>query len=340
MKLGISPTVQRLPRRGRRGNLDLNFAEQRHAQPCALFGAEDCDVIVIVGCIVVIGAVLGGFTMAGGHMHSLIHPSEIVTIGGASLGALIVMSPKKVLIDLFKGMLQTIKGSPFNKAMYADLFRLMYDLLRTARREGLLGLEVHVSHPHDSTIFNKYPRDRQEPSRHRLHLQRPDAAGRRHRPQGAAAGAVRRRPQGASRKSITCRCSALQKTADAPAGLRHRRGRARHRHHDGSHRRPRRGDRPQGRRRAGRHVPRHSAVLRLLRAAGRPHGADGHRRDRRSSSTIATIIIGFANELPPKVAIDQARRGVGTEMRPTREELEEMFKEVDAIVAGTVTSDR
>ena len=46
--------------------------------------------------------------------------------------------------------------------------------------------------------------------------------------------------------------------------------------------------------------------------------------------TIATIIIGFANELPPKVAIDQARRGVGTEVRPTREELEEMFKEVDA----------
>ena len=46
--------------------------------------------------------------------------------------------------------------------------------------------------------------------------------------------------------------------------------------------------------------------------------------------TIATIIIGFANELPPKVAIDQARRGVGTETRPTREELEEIFKEVDA----------
>ena len=47
-------------------------------------------------------------------------------------------------------------------------------------------------------------------------------------------------------------------------------------------------------------------------------------------NTIASIIIGFANELPPKVAIDQARRGAGSEVRPTREELEEMFKEVDA----------
>src|SRR5687768_13386157 len=115
-------------------------------------------MIVIAGCMVVIGAVLAGFTWAGGSIGALIHPSEIVTIGGASFGALIVMSPKKVLIDLFKGILQAIKGSPFNKAMYADLFRLMYDLLRTARREGLLGLEVHVSHPHDSSIFTKYPR--------------------------------------------------------------------------------------------------------------------------------------------------------------------------------------
>jgi len=46
--------------------------------------------------------------------------------------------------------------------------------------------------------------------------------------------------------------------------------------------------------------------------------------------TIATIITGFANDLPPKVAIDQARRGVSSENRPTREELEAIFQEVDA----------
>ena len=74
-------------------------------------------MVTIVGFIVVLGSVLGGFTMAGGHVGALIHPSEIVTIGGASLGALIVMSPKKVLIDLFKGIIQAIKGSPFTKAM-------------------------------------------------------------------------------------------------------------------------------------------------------------------------------------------------------------------------------
>lgn len=81
-------------------------------------------MIVIVGCIVVIGAVLGGFTWAGGHVGALIHPSEILTIGGASLGALIMMSSKKVLVDLSRGILATIKGSPYDRALYTELFCL------------------------------------------------------------------------------------------------------------------------------------------------------------------------------------------------------------------------
>ncbi|MFN9953669.1 MAG: motility-associated protein, partial [bacterium] len=50
-------------------------------------------MVTIVGFLIVVGSVLGGFMMAGGHVGALIHPSEIVTIGGAALGALVVMSP-------------------------------------------------------------------------------------------------------------------------------------------------------------------------------------------------------------------------------------------------------
>ncbi|MBM3998630.1 MAG: flagellar motor stator protein MotA [Planctomycetes bacterium] len=114
-------------------------------------------MIVIVGFIVVLASVLGGFAMAGGHMHALVHPSELVTIGGAALGALIVMSPKKVLIDLVKGVLQTLKGAPFNKKAYVELFKVMYELMSEARRNGMLALESHLSNPHESNIFSKYP---------------------------------------------------------------------------------------------------------------------------------------------------------------------------------------
>ena len=66
-------------------------------------------MFVILGIIIVIGSVLTGFSMAGGHMHSLVHPSEIVTIGGAALGAMICSSPPKVMKDLMHGILATLK---------------------------------------------------------------------------------------------------------------------------------------------------------------------------------------------------------------------------------------
>jgi chemotaxis protein MotA len=115
-------------------------------------------MLVIVGCIVVIGAVLAGFTWAGGHVGALIHPSEVVTIGGAAMGALIIMSSKKILTDLVKGVIQTLKGSPYNKDLYKDLFRVCYDLLRVARRDGLIALEAHVNDPHHSSVISKYQR--------------------------------------------------------------------------------------------------------------------------------------------------------------------------------------
>jgi chemotaxis protein MotA len=96
--------------------------------------------------------------MAGGHMGALLHLSEFVTIGGASLGALIIMSPLKVMKDLMRAVLQLIKGSPYNKKAYLELFELTYTLSRMVRKDGLLALESHITNPHGSDLFQKYPR--------------------------------------------------------------------------------------------------------------------------------------------------------------------------------------
>jgi chemotaxis protein MotA len=114
--------------------------------------------MVVVGIIIVLSAVLIGFTMAGGHVGALIHPSEFITIGGAAFGALVVMSPKKVLVDLFKAVLQLLKGSPYNKATYVELFKLLYVLAKLVRRDGMLALEAHISAPKESPIFARYPK--------------------------------------------------------------------------------------------------------------------------------------------------------------------------------------
>lgn len=114
-------------------------------------------MLTIIGFIVVVGSVLGGFAMAGGHVGALIHPSELLTIGGSALGALIVMSPMHVLKDLLRGIVSTFKGNPFSQSAYEELFKLLYQLFRKARRDGLLALEPHISNPHESVIFKRYP---------------------------------------------------------------------------------------------------------------------------------------------------------------------------------------
>ena len=113
---------------------------------------------VFFGCAFVIGSILLGFTMAGGKVAALIHLSEFITIGGASIGAMFIMSPKKVLIDLMHGLMQFVKGSPFNKSAYSELLGLFNTLAKMIRRDGLLSLDSHLGDPKGSAIFQKYPR--------------------------------------------------------------------------------------------------------------------------------------------------------------------------------------
>jgi chemotaxis protein MotA len=115
-------------------------------------------VAVIVGAILVLVAVLVGFSMAGGKVGALMHLSEVVTIGGATLGALIMMSSKKVIMDLLRGVLQTIKGSAYGKPACNELFQLLYALARQVRQEGLLALDTHITNPDESPLFRQYPR--------------------------------------------------------------------------------------------------------------------------------------------------------------------------------------
>ena len=115
-------------------------------------------MVVLIGAFVVLGSVLVGFTMAGGHVHALIHPSEFVTIGGATLGGLIIMAPVKVIKDIIKGVVLTIKGSPYGKPTCIELFKLLYAITRMTRSEGVLALDQHLSDPKSSTLFKQYPK--------------------------------------------------------------------------------------------------------------------------------------------------------------------------------------
>ena len=114
-------------------------------------------MIILIGILVVIGSVIGGFLMEDGVLATLMHPSELVIIGGAALGAMIIMAPKKVLIDLAKLSIQALKGTPFNRKAYDELFMALYELFMLGRNSGLIALEEHLTTPTTSAIFLRYP---------------------------------------------------------------------------------------------------------------------------------------------------------------------------------------
>jgi chemotaxis protein MotA len=115
-------------------------------------------MIIVIGIAVVFLCVFGGFAIGGGHMAVLVHPNELLIIGGGALGALIIMSPRKVLMDIIKGLMTCLKGAPHNRAAYEDLLKVLYELFMLGRRNGMIALEEHVLEPQNSTIFKKYPK--------------------------------------------------------------------------------------------------------------------------------------------------------------------------------------
>jgi chemotaxis protein MotA len=241
---------------------------------------------------------------------------------------MIVGSPKKVLIDLMKAIISTLKGSPFGRAAYDELFMCLYDLLRLARRDGMRMLESHVADPHESEIFKKYPR-----------------IGNNHHVCDFICGAMAPLIESTAKPDQLAELletevkmleeehhapmHALQKTADAlpgfgivaavlgivitmahidgpPAEIGHKVG---------------------------------AALVGTFLGILLSYGFAAPLATRLESMgvteigffrTIASIVVGFADNLPPKVAIDLARRGVASEFRPNRNELDELFKQAEA----------
>ena len=115
-------------------------------------------MIALIGSVVVLASVIGGFLMAGGNLLLLWHPSEVVVIVGAALGAFITSNPLKVVKASFAGAVGIIKPLRYNRETYVELLKLVFDLLVKSRKEGLLAIENDIADPAKSKIFTKYPR--------------------------------------------------------------------------------------------------------------------------------------------------------------------------------------
>jgi chemotaxis protein MotA len=111
----------------------------------------------IIGIVVVFGAVLGGFMMEKGPLPVLIQPSELVTIGGAAIGTMLVANPMHILKQIVSDLMRVLGGSKFSKARYTESLKMMFDLFNKARKEGLVAIEGDVEEPEKSPMFSKFP---------------------------------------------------------------------------------------------------------------------------------------------------------------------------------------
>ncbi|MGB6690131.1 MAG: flagellar motor stator protein MotA [Terracidiphilus sp.] len=114
-------------------------------------------MFAIVGILVVFGAVIGGFLMEKGHIQVLLQPAELLILGGAAIGTLLVANPMHILKGIVGGLLGALKGSPFGKDRYLNTLKMMYQFLNKVRKEGLLSVENDVEKPAESAIFKNYP---------------------------------------------------------------------------------------------------------------------------------------------------------------------------------------
>ena len=115
-------------------------------------------MLVLIGAVVVLGCVLGGFLLSHGQMLALWQPYELLIIGGGALGAFLSANPSKVVKAAARDALGLLKGPKYRKQDYVDLLAMLYDLFSLMRKEGLLSLEQHVEDPQSSPLFSAYPR--------------------------------------------------------------------------------------------------------------------------------------------------------------------------------------
>src|SRR5713226_978410 len=110
----------------------------------------------IIGIVVVFGCIAAGYLMEHGNMKVLAQPAELIIIGGAALGTVLISNPIHTLKQMISGVIGAFGSSKYGTKRYIDSLKMMYELLQKARKEGLVALETDIEEPDKSALFSKY----------------------------------------------------------------------------------------------------------------------------------------------------------------------------------------
>jgi len=115
-------------------------------------------MIVIIGFIIVTGAIAAGYLMEHGNLAVLFQPAEVVIIFGAAFGAFLIASPMRVIKATASSMMKVFTNTAYIKADYLEMLMLLSEIFYKIRKQGLVSIEGDVDDPNESTIFKNYPK--------------------------------------------------------------------------------------------------------------------------------------------------------------------------------------
>ncbi|HLX83891.1 MAG TPA: flagellar motor stator protein MotA [Terriglobales bacterium] len=110
----------------------------------------------IIGIVVVFGCIVAGYLMEHGNMKVLMQPAELIIIGGAAAGTVLISNPMHTLKQIVSGLVGAFGSSKYGSKRYVDSLKMMFELLQKARKEGLVALESDIEAPDKSPLFSKY----------------------------------------------------------------------------------------------------------------------------------------------------------------------------------------
>lgn len=111
---------------------------------------------VIIGIVIVLSAIFGGFILEGGHLGPLFQPYELLMIAGGALGAFVISNDRESRNATFKALSTIFQSSRQSRELYLELLSLLFEIFSKVRKEGLMSIEYDMDHPYESPLFEKY----------------------------------------------------------------------------------------------------------------------------------------------------------------------------------------
>jgi chemotaxis protein MotA len=114
-------------------------------------------MLAIIGIVVVFVAVLGGFVLERGNPYVLMQPAELLIVGGAAAGIVMVANPPDVIRKMWRGAVSAFQPPVHTPASFLRNLRMLYEVFSYVQRAGIMQLETHIEEPEASEIFTNYP---------------------------------------------------------------------------------------------------------------------------------------------------------------------------------------